>query len=305
MMEFWRNDVGRKGEETPDFRALSAELPTRPSLPVKSPPWWLWPHVLSLEAPLVAVLWQMGLAKAHGLHLMPMVHVGLGLVVWIIYVLDRLWDTFRQPKAELDVRHAFYRRHRVLSMALLMPLALAAAAWIALKEIPEGILWQAVSIAVFVALYFFIYVARIAPALMPRPHAAALLFALGCTASIRFFSMPETWADPMLECAVLTLLFLANLSALAAKEEEAVGKPAHWHAAHPTLLGGNVLVMVAVLYFIQKGTFDAVLLAPATAALVGLALMTILHRFRGKLSVEQHRVLADLAMILPLPVVWM
>jgi hypothetical protein len=272
---------------------------------VKSPPWWLWPHVLSLEAPLVAVLWQMGLAKAHGLHLMPMVHVGLGLVVWIIYVLDRLWDTFRQPKAELDVRHAFYRRHRVLSMALLMPLALAAAAWIALKEIPEGILWQAVSIAVFVALYFFIYVARIAPALMPRPHAAALLFALGCTASIRFFSMPETWADPMLECAVLTLLFLANLSALAAKEEEAVGKPAHWHAAHPTLLGGNVLVMVAVLYFIQKGTFDAVLLAPATAALVGLALMTILHRFRGKLSVEQHRVLADLAMILPLPVVWM
>jgi hypothetical protein len=265
----------------------------------------LWPHVLSLEAPLVAVLWQMGLAKAHGLHLMPMVHAGLGLVVWIIYVLDRLWDTFRQPQAELDVRHAFYRRHRVLFMALLMPLALAAAAWIALKEIPEGILWQAVSIAVFVALYFFIYVARIAPALMPRPHAAALLFALGCTASIRFFSMPETWADPMLECAVLTLLFLANLSALAAKEEEAAGKSAHWHAAHPTLLGGNVLVMVAVLYFIQKGTFDAVLLAPATAALVGLALMTILHRFRGKLSVEQHRVLADLAMILPLPVVWM
>lgn len=305
MMSFWRNDVGRKGEETPDFRALPAELPTRPSLPAKSPPWWLWPHVLSLEAPLVAVLWQIGLAKAHGLHLMPMVHAGLGLVVWIIYVLDRLWDTFRQPKAELDVRHAFYRRHRVLFLALLMPLALAGAAWIALKEIPEGILWQAVSIAVFVALYFFIYVARIAPALMPRPHAAALLFALGCTASIRFFSMPETWADPMLECAVLTLLFLANLSALAAKEEEAAGKPSHWHAAHPTLLGGNVLVLVAILYFIQKGTFDAVLLAPATAALVGLALMTILHRFRGKLSVEQHRVLADLAMILPLPVVWM
>ena len=304
-MEFWRNDVGRKGEETPDFRALPAELPTRPSLPAKSPPWWLWPHVLSLEAPLVAVLWQIGLAKAHGLHLMPMVHAGLGLVVWIIYVLDRLWDTFRQPQAELDVRHAFYRRHRVLLMALIMPLALAAAAWIALKEIPEGILWQAVSITVFVALYFFIYVARIAPALMPRPHAAALLFALGCTASIRFFSMPETWADPMLECAVLTLLFLANLSALAAKEEEATGKPSHWNAAHPTLLGGNVLVMVAILYFIQKGTFDAVLLAPATAALVGLALMTILHRFRGKLSVEQHRVLADLAMILPLPVVWM
>ena len=133
------------------------------------------------------------------------------------------------------------------------------------------------------ALFFFFSEARIVPGLMPRPHAAALRFALGCTASIRFFSMPETWADPMLECAVLTLLFLANLSALAAKEEEAAGKPSHWHAAHPTLLGGNVLVMVAVLYFIQKGTFDAVLLDAATAALVGRALMTILHRFGGKL----------------------
>ena len=261
--------------------------------------------MLSLEAPLVAVLWQAALAKAHGLHLMPMVHAGLGLVVWIIYVADRLWDTFRQPKAELDARHAFYRRHRVLFLALLMPLALAGAAWIAVKEIPEGLLWQAVSLAVFVVLYFFIYVARLAPALMPRPHAAALLFALGCTAGIRFFSMPETWADPLLECAVLTLLFLSNLSALAAKEEEDAGKPAHWHAAHPTLLGGNVLVMAAAVYFIQKGRFDAVLLAPSVAVLAGLALMTILHRFRGKLGVEQHRVLADLAMVLPLPVVWM
>ncbi len=261
--------------------------------------------MLSLEAPLVAVLWQMGLAKAHGLHLMPMVHAGLGLVVWIIYVLDRLWDTFRQPKAELDVRHAFYRRHRMLFTVLILPLALAAAGWIALREIPEGMLWQAMSLAVFVALYFLVYVARLAPALMPRPHAAALLFALGCTTSIRFFSMPETWTDPLLECAMLTLLFLANLSALAAKEEEDAGKPAHWHAAHPTLLGGNLLVMVAVLYYIQKGSFDAVLLTPSIAVFAGLALMTILHRVRRKLNVEQHRVLADLAMVLPLPVIWM
>lgn len=249
----------------------------------------------------MAVLWQVGLAKAHGLHLMPMVHVGLGLVVWIIYVLDRLWDGFRQPKTELDVRHAFYRRHRVLLMTVVMPLALAAAAWIALKEIPAGILWQCVSIAIFVALYFFVYVARLAPALMPRPHAAALLFALGCTTSIRFFSMPETWADPMLECALLTLLFLANLSALAAKEDEAGGKPSHWHAAHPTLLGGNVIVVAGLIYFIQKSTFDAVLLAPAITVLSGLALLTVLHRFRHRLDVHQHRVLADLAVILPLP----
>ena len=33
----------------------------------RSTPWWLWPHVLSLEAPLVAVLWQRVLHPDYGI----------------------------------------------------------------------------------------------------------------------------------------------------------------------------------------------------------------------------------------------
>ena len=55
-------------------------------------PLWLWPHLLSLEAPLVAVAWTWGLAKLHQMSIMPGVLPGLGLCVWIVYVLDRVLD---------------------------------------------------------------------------------------------------------------------------------------------------------------------------------------------------------------------
>ncbi|MBL9133299.1 MAG: hypothetical protein JNG86_18960 [Verrucomicrobiaceae bacterium] len=284
---------------------MSAELPTSLVEPAKSPPWWLWPHVLSLEAPLVAVLWQATLARAHDLTLPPVLHAGLALCVWTIYVLDRVWDTFHADAVALDARHAFYRRHRVLFLAVVLPAACLALGWLALCEIPEGVLWQAVSIGVFVGLYFFVYVARLAPALMPKPHAASLVFALGCTAAIRFYSMPDTWADPILECAVLALLVLANLASIAAREEESNGKPGRWCAALPMMLTGNLLVASLLLFYIQKGTFDAAMLAPATAVLAGLALLAVLRRFRTRLSVDAHHVLADLAVIAPLPLVWL
>lgn len=252
----------------------------------------------------MAVLWQAALAKAHGVHLMPVLHAGLALCVWVIYVLDRTWDTFRADAAALDVRHAFYRRHRVLFLTVVLPVACLALGWMALYEIPEGVLWQAVSIAVFTGLYFFVYVARLAPALMPKPHAASLIFALGCTASIRFFAMPDTWADPILECAVLALLVLANLASIAAREEEAQDKPGRWSVALPMMLTGNLLVVALLLFYIQKGTFDAAMLSPTTAVLVSLALLTVLRRFRTRLSVDAHHVLADLAVIAPLPLAW-
>ncbi len=76
-------------------------------------PWWLWPNVLSLDAPLVAVLWQEALGRAHHVRLLPGCDLALGLAVWLIYIVDRTLDGFTAaPDQQLSVRHAFYRRHR-------------------------------------------------------------------------------------------------------------------------------------------------------------------------------------------------
>lgn len=109
--------------------------------------------MLSLEAPLVAVLWQHVLAQAHGIRLTPMLDAGLAVACWLIYVIDRTVDTFAASSAnELDARHTFYRRHRRALLLLMIPVA-TWLGWAALWVIPEGILWQAVGLSLLVALY--------------------------------------------------------------------------------------------------------------------------------------------------------
>ena len=76
------------------------------------PPWWVWPNLLALDAPLVAVVWQRFLAAAVGLALPAAPSVCLGLVVWGVYLLDRGLDARPGRPAESADRHTFARRHR-------------------------------------------------------------------------------------------------------------------------------------------------------------------------------------------------
>jgi len=311
-------------------------------------PWWLWAHVLSLEAPLVAVLWQHALAHAHGLRLPPMLAPGLALACWVIYVIDRSLDTLSASSA-LDTRHRFYRKHRRLILLGVVPPALLALAWMALFVIPEGVLWQAVGLALLVALYLAAWSAqgsrlwrdllfsctglgaillisgmplepgyRFALSLMvlsimaltflrhleirlhviPKETAAALLFALGCTTATRYLVMPDRWIEPVLECALLTLIFACNLHGITLRETHAAG------ARHVPLVLGTLLFSLGMLWLIHTGEVASALHGPSCAALGSTLLHALLHRWRDRLSADAYRVLADLALLLPLPLVW-
>lgn len=116
---------------------------------------------MSLDAPLVAVLWQAALARAHKVTLMPAVHVVLFLAVWVIYMLDRVLDGFSMPQdARLSIRHEFYRRNRWLFLLLVIPSGVFALLFLATTEIPAGILWRGVALAFVVGLYLLHYAAR-------------------------------------------------------------------------------------------------------------------------------------------------
>lgn len=87
-------------------------------------PVWLLPHVFSLDAPVVAAVWQRFLGAAFGLSVPSAATIALVAVVWCIYLLDRLWDT-RGPTHPHTDRHRFAAAHpRLLSV-------LAAAAFLA------------------------------------------------------------------------------------------------------------------------------------------------------------------------------
>ena len=326
--------------------------PASESAHVRHTPWWLWPHMLSLEAPIVAVLWQAALAHAHGISLTPLMNLGLGLACWVIYLLDRTLDTLAVKNvAELDVRHVFYHRHRRVLLLGVLPPALLLLGWMALYVIPEGVLWQAVSLALLVALYLaswsaqgsrltrdvFVSCAGLGGIMLisrmpitsgskfalslfvlgvmalsflrqldirmgnvlPKEMTAALLFAMGCTTSTRFFAMPETIAEPVLECVLLTLLFACNLHGITCREAGLKDD-----RKHTRLVLGTVFFTLALLWGIEQGMLEHTLLGPARAALGAAVLHAVVQGLRRRFSADAYRVLADLALIVPLPLAW-
>ena len=124
-------------------------------------PWWLWFNVLSLDAPLVAVLWQWALAQYHQVKLVPGCYWALGLAVWLIYVTDRTLDGFgRAAPAKPSARHRFYRRYRWIFAVGAVPLGAALLLWISLTEIPSGIFWRGLGLGFLVGLYLLHFAAR-------------------------------------------------------------------------------------------------------------------------------------------------
>ena len=75
-------------------------------------PWWLWPNVLSLDAPVVALVWQAAFARLLAVELGWTQRGLLAVCVWLAYCGDRLLDARRLPEGSVDsARHAFARDH--------------------------------------------------------------------------------------------------------------------------------------------------------------------------------------------------
>ncbi len=73
-----------------------------------SVPWWLWPNVLNLDAPVVAVVWQEAFARFAGVELAAPHRWLLFLAVWQVYFADRCLDA-RIGAHEATERHRFHR----------------------------------------------------------------------------------------------------------------------------------------------------------------------------------------------------
>jgi hypothetical protein len=75
--------------------------------------WWLWPTILSLDAPTVAVLWQWQIARSASMgNPLPEIVV-LGASVWLAYSADRWIEGWRlTPENIRTHRHRFHQRWR-------------------------------------------------------------------------------------------------------------------------------------------------------------------------------------------------
>lgn len=126
-----------------------------PRLSLFSPPPWMRLHLMSLEAPLIAVLWAIALAKVNHQPFLPEFGMALFVVVWFIYLLNHLVA----PTETRDPRHLGSRLSR-FSLLILMLLLMALGVRLALYHLPMPLMASGLQLCGLVAGYFGIFGSR-------------------------------------------------------------------------------------------------------------------------------------------------
>jgi hypothetical protein len=281
-------------------------------------PLWLFPNLLSLDAPLVAVVWLYMFAKTWRVVYLPWAaYIALGLVVWVIYTSDRLLDSSMAGEGgKLEARHEFHRRHRGILKKLLIAATFLAVVLVTVPlkisffgnrfdlGLPVDIYWLA-AIGGFLVAGFFtlsLFTTQVADEI---PYAknilAGIAFAYGTGMIVHVFTSFEFWyflRSPELICfAVLCVL---NISAIDLWEHaNRFNDPEIKASDELALTLPLTLLGAAALVFALKDP-DIITRPFFYAILTGAALLQILNRSRQRFSMDALRVLADVALLAPL-----
>jgi hypothetical protein len=293
-------------------------------------PWWLWWNILSIDAPMVAVAWALVFARSADVALPGAEVAALGLVVWLIYTVDRLLDgqsnvagyssagmgagdspdAFGPP---LRQRHVFHRMHG-RGMAVAAAVVAAFTTILVLARIGEQVLKMAVPVALILVLYMaWVHLGRgRLLARLPKEVAVGGIFAAGVALPVWSRIGARRW-----EFCLLALLFAAvcALNCVAIEEWERVRARGRergvWidatsgRLSTATFASGKFAVALAICAALLtpvvrlRGEFSAIEAAIAVSAL----LILILDLMRERISADGLRVLVDVALLLPALVV--
>ncbi len=279
-------------------------------------PWWLIPNLLSLDAPLVAVAWLYMFAKTWRVDYLPWAaYFSLGLVVWVIYVGDRLLDASMDigSSGKLEARHQFHLKHRRIFKWLVIVASIVAVILVVtrlpfaiygIKFGPNGYIGYAIIGGLMVAAFFALSLfSDQVPDEIPygKNIVAGAAFAYGTSMIAYAFTSFDFWdyvkSHEFICFAVLCILNIsaidlwehANRSSdpeIKATDELALTLPL-------TLLGAASLVFALQDHELTTRPFFH-------AILTGAALLYILNRCRARFQMDALRVLADVALLVPL-----
>jgi hypothetical protein len=259
-----------------------------------APPVWLWPNLLSLDAPVIAVLWQAFLAQRYAVPLRPAARVALFLTVWGIYIADRLLDVRHPAVTAESARHRFYRRHRAPAIALLIVLFIAdlaiAALWLRPAVLRNGLVPLAAVLVYLIALNLS-GARQIAKELV-----VAFVFTTG-TFLVAWTNDPASPVTLLAPAAAFLLLCLANLASIEKWEGEELrpGAPPPHVTTRLLLRAAPVWIpLLAAASLLQAR--DPWYLAIG----IGAAAITGLFYAGRRIPAEARRVLVDAALLAPI-----
>ena len=249
---------------------------------------------MSLDVPLIAVVWQLLLARTLGADLSGQHSALLGVAVWLIYSADRWLDGLELGGDARTQRHRFYVRYRRPILRVWSVVGVAAlGGGVILLTRPELL---AAGLLASLMLGYFVVRHGSTPGAQPKELHIALIFALG----VAF--LPSLHGAPPFALVVFTLLFAALIffnCALIARWEGDLDREAVPFAARAPKLAAHL--DVGALGLAGCG-FGAGLLAytPLFFALGGSALLLYGLDYLNTLGPAARRVLADAALLTPL-----
>ncbi len=277
------------------------------SAPVSAPgsraPWWLWPNLVGLDAPVVAVAWLGAFTVAFSAPVKLPHYLVLFFCVWCLYTADRLLDAAKlragDPAPGLRThRHAFMRRHARLFAVLWFFVAFIGGL-LALNQLERPVVGAGLIVAVGAVAYFLTFVAPLGGKrpLPGKELAGGILFAAGTTVPVFADYAGELPVVPPF--AIFAGLCALNLLMIASHEGDLPG--GRGFSRLLVALGVGVALMAAGLALFGTTVESAPSLRPLyfVQALAAAALV-ILQSARSATSREAFRLLADVALLTPL-----
>jgi hypothetical protein len=270
----------------------------------------LW-HLLSLDAPTVAVLWTCFIARAAHIHLPLAAPAAMGLAVWMLYAGDRLLDARGLGEArsgfgrDLEARHLFHHRHRRGFLAGIAGAGVVLAALLPRLD-PTAMRLYLIEGALLAAWFLVVHASRNARSL-PKEIAVGLFFSAATFIPTVARVAPVHQPSLRLQLFPLGILLaaLCSLNCLFIYAWEHDGRAyGGWQRAHATTrlaiahlpaLATGIAVIGGMLTCFSREQLKAI---PAACALAAAALL-VLHRNRHRCARTTLRAAADLALLTP------
>jgi len=279
----------------------------------RRPPWWLWPNLLSLDAPLVAVAWLWMMIKAWRVqYFPPALVIALAGAVWCVYVADRLLDTKFRERKNWSFRHEFHAKHKkkmIYSWVIVALVTIVAA----LSELNIVLIGYLIPALIMCAVYFSMAIFSTESSVVSyRKNAiAGFCFAYGTAmcAHVKLYSIPFIDLLTSLEMLLFAFVCIVNMVAVDLWEAVDRGEEEGLFAELSLTPALGLLGAGAMLGFLKSKEVEDSIGGLSSeyfftdeyylAVLFAAAGMMALNHFRSRFSVDALRVLGDVALIIP------
>lgn len=263
----------------------------------------IWPSLLCLDAPVVAVAWQWIFAWSFGAHLDLSLRALLFLTAWLIYLADRFADTIRLPaEAPISLRHQFCRRHMVAWWLAIVVIFFVDVA-LALHTLDLQMLLLGGTLAALCLLYLFIN-QSLGGKWRPLPvkeKAIGILFAAGTTLAVvaQLPGLTISFGAGVTLFAIVCTFDCLSIAAWERELDAAQGKASFMTSVPIAARALKSIGCAIALAALGCAVFWRFAL-PLWLCLAASALLLVRLNIAERLSPDSRTALADLVLLTPL-----